>query len=143
MNGVKMDPFDLTRKAAFFMVLGAFILASGCKESQTIWSAEAKSSDGKMIVTARAVANGGFGISGAATTFIDLNWTTGSQKPAQILSLENESDALDDAKVGINWLGPSHLELTYMKGRQHIGFQAVKYAGVDISLRDLSGETSK
>ncbi len=139
MNRLNLRLFDLTRKALFFTAVGAFVLASGCKESQTIWSAEAKSPDGKMIVTARAFANGGFGISGAATTFIDLNWTTGSQKPAQILSLENESDSLDDAKVGINWLGPSHLELTYTKGRQHISFQAVKYADIEISLRDLSG----
>lgn len=127
------------RKFVLLFAVGVCVLASGCKGSQTIWSAEAKSPDGKMIATVKAFANGGFGISGAPATFVNLNWTTGSQKPVQILSLDNDSDAPDDTKVGMNWLTPTHLELTYRGNRQHIGFQAVKFARIDISLRDISG----
>lgn len=141
-NGAGIDVFGVLRKSALLFAVGACILASGCKGSQMTWSAEAKSPDGKMVATASAFANGGFGASGAPATFVYLNWATGSQKPVQILGLESESDAPDDAKVGMNWLTPSHLELTYKSTRQHIGFQAVKFVGVDISLRDLSSSTT-
>ncbi len=134
----------LNRIPAFIslLIIGACVLTSSCRGSQTIWSAEATSSDGRMIATGHAFANGGFGVSGNPATFVDLNWTTGSQKPVQILSLENESDTPDDIKVGMNWLNPTHLELTYKGNSQHIAFQAVKFAGVDISLRDLSSPSS-
>lgn len=131
-----------TVKTILLLVLVVCSIASGCNESQTIWSTEARSPDGKMIATARAFANGGFGISGVPATFVYLNWTTGSQKPIEILCVGNESDTSSDAAVGLNWLAESHLELTYKSNRQHIDFQAVKFAGIDISLRDLSSPTS-
>lgn len=115
----------------------------GCKKSQTIWSVEARSPDGKMVATARAFANGGFGVSGAPATFVYLNWTTGSQKPTEILCLGNESDAPDDVAVGMSWLTPTHLELTYKRNRQSIAFQAIRFAGIDISARDVSSSTTK
>jgi hypothetical protein len=130
-------------KAISLLVLGVCSIACGYKGSQTIWSAESRSPDGKMIATARAFANGGFGISGVPATFVYLNWTTGSQKPMEILCLGNESDTSDDAAVKMNWLTPTHLELTYKRNRQSIDFQAVKFAGVDISLRDFSSEAAK
>jgi hypothetical protein len=142
MRGMNRAVFDVMRKSVLLFVVGACILASGCKGSQAIWSAEAKSPDGKMIATGSAFANGGFGASGAPATFVYLNWATGSQKPVQILSVESESDTPDEAKVGMNWLSPSHLELTYKGNTQHIDFQAVKFVGVDISVRDISSPTS-
>jgi hypothetical protein len=39
----------------------------------------------------------------------------------------------------MNWLTPTHLELTY-KGRRTLDFEAVKCHGVDISVRELSGD---
>jgi hypothetical protein len=39
--------------------------------------------------------------------------------------------------VEMNWLTPTHLELTF-KGNQSIVFQAVKWGGIEISIRDLS-----
>jgi hypothetical protein len=123
--------------ALLFVISG---VAIGCKNSnpQIIWSAEKRSPDGKMVAKASAFANGGFGMSGTPTTFVYWNWAAGSQKPTLILSLGNESDSLEDAKVEMNWLSTSHLELVYRSNRQHIAFQAVKCAGVDISLRDLA-----
>jgi len=114
----------------------------GCRGSQTIWSAEARSPDGKMIATARAFANGGFGISGAPATFVYLNWAAGSQSPTEILILDDESDTPDGTKVDMKWLTPTRLELTYRGTVQHVGFQAVKFAGVDISVRDTSSAMS-
>jgi hypothetical protein len=47
-------------------------------------------------------------------------------------------------QVKMDWLSPSHLELTY-EGQRTIDFQAVRYAGVDISVRSsaLTGAASK
>jgi hypothetical protein len=123
-------------------VFGLCGIACGCKGSQTIWSAESRSPDGKMIATARAFANGGFGVSGAPATFVYLNWSTGSQKPMEILSLDDESDAPDDVAMEMKWLTPKHLELVYKGNRQSIDFQAIKFAGTDISVRDLSSGTT-
>lgn len=130
------------RSFILFFAVGVCVLTAGCKESQAIWSDEAKSPDGKMLATARSFANGGFGVSGAPATFVYLNWATGSQKPMQVLSLESEFDTPDEAKVGMKWLSPSHLELTYQGNHQHIDFQAVKFVGIDISVRDLANPTS-
>jgi hypothetical protein len=49
-------------------------------------------------------------------------------------------DSSPDEKLGYNWLTPKHLDLTY-KGRRTLDFQAVKCAGIDISLRSLSNKT--
>jgi hypothetical protein len=39
--------------------------------------------------------------------------------------------------VGMKWLTPTRLELTY-KGRRPIDFQAVKCDGVEITVRDVA-----
>ena len=91
-----------------------------------------------MVATAEAFANGGFGISGTPATFVYLNWATGSQKPTEILALSNESDTPTGEAVGIKWLSPGKLEVTYSKDKQQIDFQAIKFLNVEIDVRDLS-----
>jgi hypothetical protein len=93
-----------------------------------------------MVATARAFGNGGFGASGPPTALVYLNWTTGSQAPMQILGVHDESDQPVNTPVEMQWLAPTHLELTYNGKLQKIDFQAVKYDGVEISLRDASTE---
>jgi len=39
----------------------------------------------------------------------------------------------------MKWATPTHLEVMY-DGRADLGFQVVKYAGIDISVRDLSSK---
>jgi hypothetical protein len=122
--------------AILVLTCWACVVMSGCKGSQTIWSGEATSPDGRMIATARAVANSGFAINGVGT-FVYLNWTTGSQPPTLILDLADASDAPRDTNVEMKWIAPAHLELTY-RGSQSLGFQALKWGGVNISVRDSS-----
>lgn len=145
MSAINRDSMGSTSwavKAISLLILFVCVVVCGCKGSQTIWSAEARSPDGKMVATARAFANGGFGISGAPATFVYLNWATGSQKPTEILCLGNESDTSDDAAVGMSWLTPAHLEVTYKGNRQSISFQAIKFAEIDISVRDASSSAT-
>jgi hypothetical protein len=130
-------------KASPVLLLCVCSFPSGCKRTQTIWSAEARFPDGKMIATARAYANGGFGVSGSPATFVYLNWTAGSQSPTEILSLDDQSDRGEETEVGMKWLAPNRLELAYAGKHQSIGFQAVKCYGVDVSVRDISSATSR
>lgn len=124
------------------MLLGMCISLCGCKNPQTVWSAEVKSPDGKMVATATAFANGGFGVSGAPATFVYLNWATGSQKPKEILELANESDTPEGGSVGITWLSPNKLVVTYRKDKQEVEFQAVRFLNVDIGITDGSTSSS-
>jgi hypothetical protein len=93
-----------------------------------------------MIAKARTFENGGFGTDYVATT-VDLNLTKGSQSPMEILSFSDGPAGPDGMKVGMNWLSPTHLELTY-KGARAIDFQAVRYYGVDITVRDVASQTA-
>jgi hypothetical protein len=41
----------------------------------------------------------------------------------------------------MKWATPAHLEVMY-DGHADIGFQVVKYAGIDISVRNVSAQTT-
>src|ERR1700724_3476347 len=92
-----------TLKIILLLAVGASAFISGCKRSEAIWSAEARSPDEKMIASARAVAQSGFGINGIET-YVYLNWTKGSQPPMLILDLADGSDAPSDTNVEMKWL---------------------------------------
>jgi len=47
----------------------------------------------------------------------------------------------DDMRVKMTWLSPTQLELTY-EGQHTIDFQAVKYARVDINVRNSAFASS-
>jgi hypothetical protein len=93
-----------------------------------------------MTAMAETFENGGFVAPGPNATFVYLNWTTGSQAKVLILALSGGAEA-EDMKVGMNWLAPTRLELAYNGAHRSVDFQAVKFAGVDITLRELSGGT--
>jgi len=93
-----------------------------------------------MIARARTFQTSGIG-TGEPGTDVDLNWATGSQAPIIVLAFSDGSDKPGDKSVGINWLSPTRLELTY-KGQRTIGFEAVKCYGVDISVRNVSSGTT-
>jgi hypothetical protein len=131
------------RMAISLVIFGASLLLSGCGGSQTIWSAESKSPDGMVIATARAVSrNKGLSIISGVETNVYMNWATDKRPPTLILSLADGSDAPRDINVEMKWLNPMHLELKYT-GNRVVGFQAVKWAGVDISVRESSSEVPK
>jgi hypothetical protein len=132
--------FSCALKAILLLALGACVSMSSCSNSETIWSAESRSPDGAVIASARAVLmNKGLSIISVVDTSVYLNWSTGRKHPMLILELADASDAPVDTHVEMRWLAPTHLELTY-KGNQSIVFQAVKWASVDISVRDLASE---
>jgi hypothetical protein len=90
-----------------------------------------------MVATAETFANGGFVAAGPATTLVYVRQATGSQKAVLIFAFSE--GAPEDMQVKIDWLGSTHLELTY-EGQHTIDFEAVRYAGVDISVRNAALE---
>jgi hypothetical protein len=59
---------------------------------------------------------------------------SGQQKGAEILLLSNDTAyPLGITAVDMTWITPSHLNITY-RGQATINFQAIKCAGVEISV---------
>jgi hypothetical protein len=134
------------------MLLALCISVTGCRNVPTIWRAEFKSPDGAWLAIAHTEQDGGFG-SAYIGTSVDLEATTGTVnkgKPFKVLDFDCPGPAphpyvLDSANAGgtidlrMKWLDPSHLEVTY-NGKASVNLQVVKFAGITISLRDLTGE---
>jgi hypothetical protein len=89
-----------------------------------------------MVASARTIQTSGIG-TGDPGTFVYLNWTTGSQAPTVILAFSDGPAEAGGMSVGMNWLTPRHLELTY-KSRRVFDFQAIRCHGIDISVRDIA-----
>jgi hypothetical protein len=123
------------------LTLVASVLMFGCNGSETLWSAEYRSPDGSIIAIARSVENSGFGTGGGSTT-VSLNWTTGSQQPTEIFEIGDVPTKPHDTLVEIKWLTSRRLELTYKGSPQNVGFQASKWADVDISVRNVPSDAT-
>jgi hypothetical protein len=137
------------RKSASLAAIAVCIVGLGCQMGDgTIWKAEVPSPDGLWVAIADTIQNGGFGTASIQTS-VYLRRTHTSQRPMEVLGfwcegpasrpyvLDNVSNAGGTIGLKMQWLSPSHLEVTY-EGRASLEFQVVKYAGVDVSVRDLS-----
>ena len=120
----------------------AFVGVTSCTNSEQTWSAEARSPDGKFVATARTLQPGGWGTGSPPETSVDLNWASGSQKPTQIFQFVGNADQADDMKVGMVWLSPTRLELTY-RPKRIIQFQAVRCFDVDITAKELGSKATQ
>jgi hypothetical protein len=131
------------RRNAIAGVLLIFVIGflAGCKNSERAWSEQSKSPDGKLIATAETLEPGGWGTGAPPETYVNLNWTSGSQNPTVVFSFNDGPNEPGGMKVGMHWLTPRHLELTY-KGNPTIDFQAIKWTEVEISARPESGSSS-
>src|SRR6266403_794258 len=140
-----------TRKALSLMIVGICALG-GCQKAPTIWSAEVRSPDGLWPASADTVQNGGFG-SAAIQTSVYLKRTNVSQSRKEVLGfwcegpaprpyvLDNVANKGGTIDLSMKWLTPSHLEVTY-NGHARVDLQVVKYADIDISVRDVSSATT-
>lgn len=129
---------DRSRTLLLFLVVVGTIFGAACDRSENIWSAQAKSPDGKVIAVAQAVLrNKGLSVVSGIDTNVYLNWAGDTRPPMLVLNFADGSDSPSDTAVDMTWLTPTHLQLTY-KGNRIVGFQAVKWAGIDISVRDLT-----
>jgi hypothetical protein len=123
-----------TQRVAWLTTILLCALACGCRDSDTIWSAEARSPDGRWIAAARTQQYGGPGTAGIQS-FVSLRQLGGRQDSVVVLQLTQAVTTID---LKLNWLDPSHLEITYRQPAS-VDFQAIRCGGVDISVRNLSG----
>jgi RHS repeat-associated protein len=128
-------------RMATVLSLGCFLM-TGCKNTERAWSAQAKSPDGRYVVTAETLRPGGWGTGAPAETTVDLNYTSRHQSSSEILTFVGNADGADAMDVGINWLTPTRLELTY-RGHPTVEFQAVKCRGVDIITREADSRAAR
>jgi hypothetical protein len=121
------------RKLIIFFILAVCAFVSGCKDSAIIWSGESQSPDKHFETSARTEQYGGLGTAAVITT---VYLSQSGHSPIEILSLSNESAYPSGiTAVNMTWITPSHLSITY-KGHATIDFQAVKCAGVEISVEE-------
>jgi len=127
-------------KLTLLLPIAICLLAFGCKDSgTTIWSADTPSPDRNWVASASTKQWSGPGTAYVGTS-VYLKRPDDSKPPIEILEFANDSaypSGITD--VEMTWLTPSHLEVAY-KGHATLNFQAVKCAGIDISVRDLSTE---
>jgi hypothetical protein len=95
-----------------------------------------------MIATAESFDNGGFVAPGPDATFVYLSRSADPQTKQLIFAFSEGQPEPNGRKIEMNWLTPAHLELAY-QGERTIDFQAVKYAGVEISVRELSQKAAR
>jgi hypothetical protein len=131
-------------KAILPLIVVVFALVPGCGPT-TIWSTETRSPDGLWLASAHTLENSGFGTGGYVTN-VDLKRTNVSQPPQPILSFWHDpSLASPQSGSTINltmkWTSPTRLEVTY-DGHASLGLQVVRYANVEISVRDLLSEAN-
>jgi hypothetical protein len=121
--------------------LALAMLLAGCKSDKPNWFAEVRSPDGALIATATTWEQGGLGTD-TNQTVVDLNFAGGSQKPTIVAIFDDKVDGSVDTKVGMKWMNPRHLELTYT-GERVINFLASRCDGVDISLEKIASDSDR
>jgi hypothetical protein len=126
------------------------LFATGCmsEDSHAVWKEAVPSPDGAWIASATTLQNGGFGSGGISTT-VYLS-RAGNNAPTEVLGfscngpiprpyvLDNAANKGGSINLTMKWITPAHLEVTF-SGHPDLYFQAVKFAGIEISIRDLSG----
>jgi len=144
------------RRSISLVVLGICLVGAGCQDVATTWSTEATSPDGRWVAVARSQQWGGPGTAYDATT-VYLRLTKSGQHPIvdflfpdpfcqrQVLVFSQEYATIN---LTMKWVSPTHLDVAYgpssRPGDQvSIVFQVVKCAGVDISVRELSSDTTR
>jgi hypothetical protein len=126
---------------------------SGCKGANAVWKESLPSPDLAWIATAKTVQNGGFGSGGISTT-VYLSRARSANATTEVLAfscdgpiprpyvLDNVANRGGSIDLKMKWVTPTHLHVTF-SGHPDLYFQAVEFAGIEISVRDMSKETTK
>lgn len=138
IRGMKGPVHPVAYTLLISSLLVSFCMITGCKP-ETIWSAESRSPDGLWIASYQTNKFSGPG-NNSVETLVYLRRTSGNKEPIQILLFEHDQNArFNTINLRMKWLSPSHLEVTF-NNSPTIDFQAIKCAGIDISVQDFSGD---
>lgn len=142
----------IARVPALFIVVALCFLGVSCSVP-TVWEEKVPSPSGSWIAIARTAQNGGFGNSWIITSVL-LEQAKIAETRTTVLSfscrgpvprpytLDNKANAGGTINLTMKWLTPTHLEVSYDGSNGTLEFQAVKYQGIDISLRNLSNNAT-
>jgi hypothetical protein len=125
-----------------------WITSCGYKRDPTVWEEQVPSPDLQWIATADTLQNGGFGSGGISTSvYLDRAGSRGS--PVEVLTfscdgpiprpylLDNVANKGGSIGLTMKWITSSHLHVMY-EGHPELAFQAVKFAGIDITIENRS-----
>jgi hypothetical protein len=102
-----------------------------------VWSAEARSPDGRWLATAETEQTSGFG-TGYVWTEVYLKRASIFSLSSLILQFDHDPDnASPTIGLALKWVTSSHLEVTYT-GRAKITRHVADSGGVEISVRSFS-----
>jgi hypothetical protein len=141
-----------SRKAFTTLLCLSIVLISitscGNKRDLTVWAAQVPSPDLQWIASADTVQNGGFG-SGGISTSVYLTRAGSRGSPIEVLTfscdgpmprpyvLDNVANKGGSIGLTMKWISPSHLHVVY-EDHPQLAFQAVKLAGIDITIENSS-----
>lgn len=118
------------------LVIVMSCIAAGCSGAENIWSVETKSPDGQWIAIGRTDRYSGPG-NAAVMTGVYLQRTQGGKREEPVLGFSDDQSPANARIIPtIEWLTPTHLEVSFSR-RPELDLQVVKYAGIEISVRDL------
>jgi hypothetical protein len=121
-----------TRSGFTFLIFVVCIWAFGCRDVRTIWSMQSKSPDGKWLASAQTEQHGGPGNAGLQT-LVYIKPTDGSASPELVLALTpSPGSDLDSSNLGMQWLTPAHLEISY-SSKLVVDFKVANIFGIDIT----------
>ena len=135
--------------ALLTVIVGIVIWFAGCtsKDERAVWKEALLSPDAAWVASATTLQNGGFGAGGISTT-VYLSRPGNANVPTEVLGfscdgpiprpyvLDNVANKGGSINLAMKWITPTHLEVTF-SGHPDLYFQAVKFAGIDISVREL------
>jgi len=120
----------------------------GNKRDLTVWEEQVPSPDLRWTASADTVQNGGFG-SGGISTSVYLARAGSRGSPIEVLTfscdgpmprpyvLDNVANKGGSIGLTMKWITPSHLHVVY-EDHPQLAFQAVKLAGIDITIENRS-----
>ncbi len=124
------------------------VTSCGNKRDLTVWEEQVPSPDLRWTASADTVQNGGFG-SGGISTSVYLARAGSRGSPIEVLTfscdgpmprpyvLDNVANKGGSIGLTMKWITPSHLHVIY-EDHPELAFQAVKLAGIDITIENRS-----
>ena len=133
-NNIWRDRHSVRWLAALLVCL----FFASCRDVGTIWSTESHSPDGQWIANAKTDQYGGPGTAGLQST-VSLKRVKGPKDHMMVLLLSSQD--VTSIQPKLNWISSSHLEIAY-KQPASIEFQAIKCAGIEITVRTLPDDSN-
>ena len=129
-----------SRAATPSVLATLMLLALGCRDWATTWSARVPSPDTSWVASAESIQNGG---PGTAYDHTSVSLSQPGQKPVEVLLFNHQYATMN---LQMRWLTPTNLQVDYGPSLRPgdtvtVHFQAVKVGRVTISLRRLPDDS--